>query len=205
MNIKSLSSLTIIGLLLSACSNYVANPDFPKQGPMFVLKTEPTPEPILEPIPEPVMSVSEQNSQAIDALNALGFDTQESVQGVVVYLPPSIYFDSNGSDINLDARTKIAEVSSEINKDYLISREIEVSGHTDTVGDEKLNMATSKLRAEAAAAELVFSNVALTRIKMTWFGETRPRVEEYTADGKPILENRALNRRVEFTILNPGH
>jgi len=87
----------------------------------------------------------------------------------------------------------------------LLDREIEVSGHTDSVGSNEANMATSKLRSEAATGELVFSKVPLTRIKTTWYGEERPRVDELDSDGQPIPENRALNRRVEFTILNPGY
>ncbi len=166
---------------------------------MFVKKTDP------EPVVAPVMSISAQNKQAVEALNAMGFETEESEQGVVVYLPPNIYFSSSSSDINLDARAKIAEIASEVNKEYLSEREIEVSGHTDSVGSNEANFATSKLRAEAATGELVFSKVALTRIKTTWFGEEQPRVEEVGADASVIEENRALNRRVEFTILNPGH
>lgn len=203
-------SMAIGSLLLSGCANKVYNKGFfSKDEPMFVDKVEPvpapTPAPAPPPEPEPVMSVAQQNSQAMDALTALGFEAEESEQGVVVYLPPNIYFDSNASDINLDARNKIAEIAREVNKDYLLAREIEVSGHTDTAGSAELNMTTSKSRAEAATGELVFSKVALTRIKMTWFGEERPRVPEYDADGQAIPGNRALNRRVEFTILNPGN
>lgn len=211
MKFKIDYKLIILFLLLSGCSNYQYNENFPKAGPMFVLEQEPPapepipePEPEPEPLPEPELTITEQNTQAVEVLSSMGFDTEESEKGVVVYLPPNIYFTKDKADINLDARAKIAEISSEVNKDYLLEREIEVSGHTDTLGDASFNMGVSKLRAEAAAAELVFSKVALTRIKTTWHGETKPRVSEYSSDGKLIPEKRALNRRVEFTILNPG-
>lgn len=207
MSFKTTCCFLVVVSLLAGCSNYVYNSDFyKKEEPIFVRKTEPVIEPEPAPIPEPVpvMSVAEQNNQAIESLNALGFESLESEQGVIVYLPPNIYFSSNTADISLDARTKIAQIASEVNKEYLVDREIEVSGHTDSVGSEDLNMATSKRRAEAASEELIFSKVALTRIKTTWFGEKKPRVNDRTADGQLIPENRALNRRVEFTILNPG-
>ena len=194
MNTKFYCALILIGFLLSGCSNYQYNPGFfNKDGPMYVKKVA----------PEPAMSVAEQNSQAIAAFSDKGFEAVESDKGVIIYLPPNIYFSSNTAEINLDARAKIAEISTEINKDYLVDREIEVSGHTDSVGSPEANMATSKSRAEAATAELVFSNVAVTRIQTTWFGEDQPRVAELDSDGQLIAGNRALNRRVEFTILNP--
>lgn len=197
--------LTVTYLLsLSACANKVYNPDWAKNGePIWVDPVAAAPAPA--PAPEPTaLSVSEQNSRATNVFNDLGFEAEETEQGVLVYLPPSIYFASSGSDINLDARAKIAEIANEVNKDYLIAREIQVSGHTDSVGTADVNMATSKRRAEAATSELVFSKVRLTRIKTTWFGETQLRMKERDTNGKVIPENRALNRRVEFTILNPG-
>jgi len=197
-------------LLLSGCANKVYNPDWTTNGkPIWidpvVAAPAPAPEPAPAPAPEPApLSVAEQNSRATGAFNDLGFEAEETEQGVLVYLPPSIYFASSGSDINLDARAKIAEIANEVNKDYLMAREIQVSGHTDSVGAPDANLATSKRRAEAATSELVFSKVRLTRIKTTWFGETQLRMEERDANGKVIPENRALNRRVEFTILNPS-
>ena len=198
-------------LLLASClmyggcsSNLVLNDDL-STGPIFIpQKVIPAPEPTPEPVPEPVMSVSQQNSQAISALEDLGFEAEESTKGVIVYLPPTIYFEGSKSDIDLSARSKIAEIAKEINKDYLVERKIEVSGHTDSVGDAKINLALSKKRAEAAASELIFSNVSLTRLVTKWFGETRPRRNEFYPDGSLNKENRALNRRVEFVILNPN-
>jgi len=193
-------------VLLSACtSDHVYNPDFHKSGSVWVKKQ--TPEPVSEPAPipepEPAMSVSEQNSLAIENLSNQGFETQETEQGVVVFLPPDIYFQGAKSNIDLEAREKIAQIASEVNKEYLVERFIDISGHTDSNGPEQLNLSLSKLRAEAAAEELVFSKVKKTRLKVQWFGETKPRKEEKNANGTIIRANQALNRRVEFTILNP--
>ena len=38
----------------------------------------------------------------------------------------------------------------------------------------------------------------------TWYGESKPRFAEFNEDGTVNQENRSLNRRVEFVILNPG-
>lgn len=188
---------------LGACtSEHVRNPDFPESGPVWVKKTLPAPEPAPEPVVEPAMSVSEQNSLAIENLGKQGFETQENDKGVIVFLPPDIYFQGSKASIDLEAREKIAQIAFEVNQDYLLERSIEVSGHTDALGPEDNNMTLSKLRAEAAAEELVFSKVDRARLLVTWFGETKPRIEA-PANGFLSREDRALNRRVEFTILNP--
>jgi len=189
---------------VSACSSdLVVNKDYKTSGPIWVKKQEPAPPPPPEPEPEPVMSLAQQNSQAVSAFEDQGFEAEITEQGVVVYLPPTIYFEGSKSDINLEARAKIAEIAAEVNKDYLVGREIEVSGHTDSVGDAEINLALSKKRAEAAASELTFSKVAVTRLVTRWFGETRPRLNELNEDGSINRTNRDLNRRVEFVILNP--
>lgn len=149
------------------------------------------------------MSVSEQNSLAIKNLGNKGFPTEETESGVVVFLPPDIHFQGSKSTINLQAREKISQIASEVNKEYLEKRIIAISGHTDSIGPAQNNLALSKLRAEAAAEELVFSKVKKTRLKTLWFGETKPRKPETNADGTPNKANRTVNRRVEFTILNP--
>lgn len=200
---KSVTLLLSLFTLVACGPNYVANPNFPEQGPMVIEKPAPQPAPEPMPEPEPVMSVAQQNSQAIEALTELGFETQENDRGVVVYLPPNIYFQGSSADISLQARTKIAEIASEVNKDYLTERLIEISGHTDSIGDAENNLALSRLRTEAAAQELTFSRVDERRLIKTWFGESRPRAPEFDSNGKVLKDNRASNRRVEFTILNP--
>lgn len=208
MNFYHLTRLifaTLLPILLStACANkYTYNDNFLNEGPVFVKVAEPVPEPIPEPTPEPEMSVAAQNSAAISAFEEIGFEAEETDKGVVVYLPPTIYFEGSKSDIGLDARSKIAEIAKEVNKEYLQEREIEVSGHTDTSGPEDINLALSKKRAEAAASELVFSKVRVTRMFTRWYGESAPRAPELNEDGSVNTENQKLNRRVEFVILNP--
>ena len=76
----------------------------------------------------PTLSTAEQNSKAIEALSSQGLETEESDKGVVIYLPPSIYFDGASSRIDIDARKKIADIAKEVNKQYLVNRNIEVEG-----------------------------------------------------------------------------
>ncbi len=182
------------------------NPNFPHTGPMLIEKAEPVvvvPEPEPIPEPEPKMSVDEQNTLAISNFGEKGFEAEQVEKGVVVYLPPEIYFNGSGAKIDLEARNKISQVAEELNKDYLLERRVEVIGHTDSTGVPENNLGLSKLRAESASGELVFSKVNASRIELTWLGDTAPRYPESNSDGSINYKNRARNRRVEFIILNP--
>ena len=151
------------------------------------------------------LTIPEQNEKAVAVFTDKGFEAVKTEKGVSVYLPPTIYFDSSKSNINLEARTKIAEIAQELRQPYLSARTIEVSGHADSSGDKTLNMKISKERALAATAELVFSKISKLRLITTWHGETKLRVPDINQDGTINKINRNLNRRVEFNILNPEY
>lgn len=210
MKVRLSSRLCLILLaasFISACNKgYVYNDE--RYGPILVKKRVPVPGPVRKPrptvTPEPVeLSLVQQNEKAVSVFTRKGFEAVENERGVVVYLPPTIYFRGSESSITLAARTKISEVAQELSLPYLSKRFVEVSGHTDTLGSEPTNMALSKERSLAATAELVFSGVSKTRLSSVWFGETRLRAPDYDKDGTLNVTNRNLNRRVEFTILNP--
>lgn len=72
--------------------------------------------------------------------------------------------------------------------------EVEVGGHTDSVGDDGKNMALSQRRAEAVKKFLVGEGVAADRLSTRGYGETEPSGSNDTAEG------RADNRRVAFKL-----
>jgi OOP family OmpA-OmpF porin len=73
--------------------------------------------------------------------------------------------------------------------------EVEIAGHADATGPEDYNKVLSKFRADKVAEYLIQKGVGKERITITFFGESKPVVDNNTA------ENRKKNRRVEFIIL----
>jgi OOP family OmpA-OmpF porin len=74
---------------------------------------------------------------------------------------------------------------------------IEVIGHTDSTGDDKVNQALSEARADKVAKFLVeVGDMPQDRITSLGYGESRPVATNETAEG------RAENRRVEIKIIN---
>lgn len=72
---------------------------------------------------------------------------------------------------------------------------VELSGHTDSYGTDPYNVDLSKRRVEAVRKGLATLGVDDDRLRFIWYGETVPIATNRTRAG------RALNRRVEFTIL----
>lgn len=75
---------------------------------------------------------------------------------------------------------------------------LEVAGHTDNVGAEDYNQQLSEARATAVRNYLRHTiGIATDRMTVRGYGEMHPLVSNSSSTG------RAVNRRVEFRILNP--
>ncbi|GAB4031784.1 PA14 domain-containing protein [Spirosoma gilvum] len=72
---------------------------------------------------------------------------------------------------------------------------IEIAGHTDDVGDKRLNQTLSEYRAKMVASYLCRQGIADSRITARGYGGTRPIATNTTES------QRAQNRRVEFVVL----
>jgi outer membrane protein OmpA-like peptidoglycan-associated protein len=72
---------------------------------------------------------------------------------------------------------------------------LEISGHTDNVGNANANLQLSKQRAEAVKAFLVKEKVPVIRLKAQGFGQSKPLTNNATPEG------RQKNRRVEMKVV----
>ena len=72
---------------------------------------------------------------------------------------------------------------------------IEISGHTDNVGDKKSNQILSENRAKSVLDFLIANEIPKERLSYKGFGDTMPIDDNTTEKG------RANNRRTEFMIL----
>ena len=77
---------------------------------------------------------------------------------------------------------------------------LKISGHTDSDGNAEQNLKLSQRRAESIKKYLVeksAGSIIEDRIEAVGYGNTKPIVEEKT------LEDKKINRRVEFEIIKP--
>ena len=73
---------------------------------------------------------------------------------------------------------------------------IEISGHTDNVGDETGNQRLSESRAKIVRAYLLKNGIDPERVKAVGHGESQPIAPNSTEEGKQ------KNRRTEVRILS---
>jgi outer membrane protein OmpA-like peptidoglycan-associated protein len=72
---------------------------------------------------------------------------------------------------------------------------LQIDGHTDSQGDDKMNEKLSLDRAKTCYDYLLSKGVQASRMKYAGYGESRPIADNNTPEG------RELNRRMEFIML----
>jgi outer membrane protein OmpA-like peptidoglycan-associated protein len=73
---------------------------------------------------------------------------------------------------------------------------VEISGHTDNIGSDRVNQKLSDQRAQAVVDYLVKNGIAKSRLEAKGYGKTRPIATNKTEEG------RQENRRVEIEVLS---
>lgn len=105
----------------------------------------------------------------------------------------NIFFDLEKYQLKTSSYPELERIL-EMLKDEKLKR-IEISGHTDSTGPDAYNQQLSENRAKAVYNYFVANGIDQSRLTAKGFGETKPKLANDTR------ENRELNRRVEFKIL----
>lgn len=127
----------------------------------------------------------------------------ENVQKMYLTPPPvfyNVYFDFDKHNIRPGAADTLDMVYRTLteNKEMVV----EVRGHTDAKGTEQYNNSLSDKRAKAAMNYLTKKGVDNGRLQPKGFGEGIPAADNEKPNGEDNPAGRALNRRVEFKIVN---
>lgn len=105
----------------------------------------------------------------------------------------NIFFDFDRSAVQEDSYPELRRVVEFMNDNPGV--EIEISGHTDSMGPTNYNQGLSERRARSVFDYLIENGVASDRVVSRGFGESNPVADNESDEG------RAQNRRVEFKIL----
>ena len=108
-----------------------------------------------------------------------------------------IHFDTGRSDLLPESNADLDAIGQALSQ--LGEIRIEVGGHCDIRGSDALNEKLSAERAKAVVDYLVLHFPTLTRDRLSsrGYGRSQPKAPNTTPEGM------ALNRRVEFKVLNP--
>lgn len=160
---------------------------------IFSKKGQPEPAPAPAPVVEaPQPAPAEKPCYTLDEIIDL-MAKNESIEGKTICAVDAITFDFAKSTIRPESYEYLDKLATTLIRS---NRRIEVKGHTDNVGSAEFNMDLSRQRAEAVVDYLVKKGVNRNKLTYSFYGMSRPLSTNDTEEG------RAMNRRVEFTILN---
>ncbi|RYF84344.1 MAG: OmpA family protein [Chitinophagaceae bacterium] len=78
---------------------------------------------------------------------------------------------------------------------------VEISGHTDSKGDDKYNQKLSEARAKSVVDYLVSQGIDRSRLTAAGYGESKPIAPNTNPDGTDNPTGREKNRRTEFKVI----
>ena len=137
---------------------------------------EPTPDPVVEPTPDPVVEPTPE--PAVPSRSARN---------------PITDYPSNTSEVPESQKQMLKDLAFELKNNKFLT--LVVAGHTDNTGTPEYNLTLSRKRAANVKAYLISQGVPAERIKVEYYGVTRPIAPNNTVDG------RKKNRRVDIEIV----
>lgn len=134
-----------------------------------------------------------QEAELRKELENTGVSVTRRGDEVTLNMPSNISFAFGSSDLNSRFYAVLDSVAKVLNKyDKTL---VEVAGHTDSVGSTESNQTLSERRANSVTEYLVTRGVKRDRTIVVGGGENYPIADNGTAEG------RAMNRRVELSLL----
>ena len=134
-----------------------------------------------------------QEAKLRKQLRGSGVSVVRDGDNINLVMPGNITFPSDGRSLKADfynVLDSVALVLEEFDKTIIV-----VAGFTDSQGSNSYNQQLSEDRARSVASYLKGRKITPARFDVVGFGEVSPIADNATAEG------RALNRRVELTLL----
>jgi outer membrane protein OmpA-like peptidoglycan-associated protein len=121
----------------------------------------------------------------------LVLETRDTVRGLIVNMS-DVLFEFDQSTLKPDARDRLTKVATILKAHPEL--QIDIEGHTDSVGTNDYNQSLSERRAAAVRSFLALQGVPPQMMSAEGFGEERPVASNDSASG------RQQNRRVELVV-----
>ena len=143
-----------------------------------------------------IAKLSDTTKEALARANEANKIANHSFLFEVTLTDEAVHFGFNKSDLSADAKAALDAFAKRV-KDENKNVYIEVQGHTDGIGSEKVNLTLGQTRAETVMRYLNMQHgFPLHRMNAVSYGKFKPIADNKTADG------RAKNRRVTLVVMN---
>ncbi|HRI00287.1 MAG TPA: OmpA family protein [Saprospiraceae bacterium] len=143
---------------------------------------------------KPIKAELSSKAEALKSSLKKALDTANTNAADRVINLDNIYFNTGSATLSNESEMALAILQEAFEKNPKLK--VEISGHSDNVGDLQMNINLSQQRAYAVKDYLVGKSVASERISTIGVGPAKPIADNNTEDG------RAKNRRIEFKILS---
>ncbi|OIQ95891.1 motility protein B [mine drainage metagenome] len=136
-------------------------------------------------------------------------DTQISLgndnRGLVLELDGATFFDPRSASLKADELPPLVKMAALLNSRRYSAFQVEVEGHTDdtpiSTPQFPSNWELSAARASAVVRLFIAHGLNPTRLTAAGMADTRPKVPNHDAEGRPLPINQAINRRVTIHII----
>ncbi len=136
---------------------------------------------------------AKMDKQKKEAIQDAQVETINDGQAIKVTFDSGILFATNKSDLNTASTAALSQFANslKLNPDT----DVKIAGHTDSTGNDAINLPLSEQRALSVKNYLVAQGIASGRMETQGFGSSDPVADNSTRAGQ------AQNRRVEVYIL----
>lgn len=136
-----------------------------------------------------------QEAELRKATAGTGIEVQRQGDDIKLVMPGAITFNTGSTELSPAAQFNLDKLVTSF-KQYG-DNNIEVTGHTDSVGSNASNIELSQKRAISVGKHLISQGIAKERIQVYGAGPSQPIASNSSEEG------RAQNRRVEIRIKAP--
>lgn len=126
-----------------------------------------------------------ENQELDIHLNKIEKETRETLD--------NIFFDTGSAELRNESDIELGKLTEMLKRNPKLT--VEISGHTDDVGNDMANLELSNRRAGAVVTYLKSKGVSPDRLVAKGYGESQPKVKNDSE------ANRQLNRRIELKVL----
>jgi outer membrane protein OmpA-like peptidoglycan-associated protein len=135
----------------------------------------------------------DKQKKELESINGAQVESINDGQAIKVTFESGILFATNSSSLNVASQNSLSQFATSLRNNP--DTDIQIIGHTDNTGSDRINNPLSESRAQAVYNFLVQKGVAGNRMTSMGMGSTQPIADNSNVAG------RAENRRVEVYIL----
>jgi outer membrane protein OmpA-like peptidoglycan-associated protein len=135
----------------------------------------------------------DKQKKELQAIKDAQVESVNDGQAIKVTFDSGILFATGSSTLNAASKSSLTQFANSLKANP--DTDVEIYGHTDSTGSDKINIPLSKERANSVEKFLETQGITASRLVTDGYGSSQPVADNSTAAGKQ------QNRRVEIFIL----